>query len=99
LLQEPLCRYHAEVRLSELREKANELESEVKQLKDEYERLCEKYDVQGYGEIEHQLNVEGREDIDESDVQTVNAVESEYAAKRDELNGVEHNITNLERSM
>lgn len=99
LLQEPLCQDHAEERLAELEAEASTLEETVQDLKEKYDSLCNKYDVQSYGEIEHQLNVEGREDIDDSDVQAVNEAESEYAAKREELRGVEHKIDNLKRDL
>lgn len=97
--QEPLCDEHAEERLEELQEKRDRLEEEFEEAKERYNELLDKYDVDSYGQIEHQLNVEGREDIDESDVQAVNEVEDEFAIKREELRGVEVTIENLKRTM
>lgn len=52
-----------------------------------------------YGQIEHQLNVEGRDDIDESDVEKVSDAEDKLASTRQNLKGVEEKISDLKRSM
>lgn len=99
LKQEPLCREHAEERLESLEEEVDELSDEVQELEDEYNRLCEKFDVDSYGEIDHQLNVEGRGDIDEDDVRAVNNAESEFAGKREELRGLKYMRDKLKRDL
>jgi chromosome segregation ATPase len=99
LQQEPLCQTHAQERLDELKEKQEVAEKEVEALKAEYERVCNKYDVNSYGEIDHQLNVENREDIDEGDVQIVNDAEAELASKQHELDYIAKQVNNLKKSM
>lgn len=98
LKQEPLCREHAEERLENLEDEVDELSDEVQELEGEYNRLCEKFDVDSYGEIDHQLNVEER-DIDEDDVQAVNDVESAFAGKREELRGLKYTRDRLKRDL
>lgn len=97
--QEPLCEEHARERLDDLEAKQDLLESDVAEIEAKYNQLQEKYDVSGYGELEHQLNVEGREDITEDDVQKMNEVESSVGTRRQELRGVEERIRQLEQGL
>ena len=99
LLQEPLCKSHAEERLAELENKKEVKSKELEAAKAEYNRVCDKYDVNSYGEIEHHLNVENREDIDESDVQIVNDAELELSGKQHEFDELKHKVRNLRKSM
>lgn len=98
-LQEPLCKEHAKQRLEELKEKRDKRKLEFEKTKQHYEDLKNKYNVRSYGHIEHQLNVEGRDDIDEDDVQAVNEAEVEFGAKREKFEGVQKQIERLEQKL
>lgn len=97
--QQPFCENCGQDKLEELEAKQEVLEAELDAAEKEYERLQDKYDVNSYGHIEHQLNVEGREDIDESDVNAVSDAEDELASTRQELKGIEENIRQLEQGL
>lgn len=99
LKQSPLCTEHARERLQELKEKKDKLSNEVETLKETYDNLCDKYDVSGYAQIEHQFNIEDREDITEEDVEAVNKAEREYVGKREQLQGVEKLISHLKKQL
>lgn len=99
LNQEPLCEKHAHERLQKLKSKQQRLQTEFEEAKQTYENLKEKYNVTSYGHIEQQLNVDNREDIDESDVQAVNEAEMELSHKREKLQGVEQSISSLKSDL
>lgn len=97
--QQPFCEECGQEKLEELEAKQEVLEAELDAAEKEYERLQDKYDVNSYGHIEHQLNVEGREDIDEDDVEAVSDAEDALAAKRQELKGVEEKLRHLKQDL
>lgn len=93
--QKRFCEEHALKYLDELEKEKDHLEEEYNEAKQKYNQLREKFDVDSYGELEHQFNVEGREDITEEDVRNINNAESEFAAARNRFEGVKKKYETL----
>lgn len=97
--QRPLCETHATEHLGNLREDKTELQAEVDRLQSEHNDICDKYNVGGYGELEHQFSVEEREDVDESDVDRLNEVDAALAAAKNDLTGIKQTIDKLDAKL
>lgn len=97
--QEPFCETHAREKLDELKSKREVVEAELEAAEKEYERVKDKYSVESYGEIEQQVTVGSRDDIDESDVGVVSDAEDEVVTKRRELKLLTEKIESLESDL
>lgn len=93
--QEPLCEEHARERLDTLKSDLAEAEDEYNQTKEEYDSIREEFNVKSYGEAEHQLNVENRDDITEDDVSTINELEVNFGAARERYNHLKRSVEKL----
>lgn len=97
--QQAFCEEHAQEELERLKEKEERLRNEFENAKEELENAKEKYNVKNYGELEHQLSVEGRDDITEEDVKEFSEIEDTYIMKREKLSAVEIKKERIENNL
>lgn len=99
LKQEPLCQDHAEQRLEQLKSDLKEIEEEFEKAKEKYNKIRDELDVNSYGQAEHQLNVENREDITEHDVNKINEIEVQFSGSREKYKHLKRSVNTLESQL
>lgn len=93
-----LCKQHATEKLTELEQEKQTQEQLLKSAKTKYKALCQKYDVDSYGELEHKTTVEEQIDISDTELETVKNAETEVAITQQNLRETTNKINELKQN-